>query len=69
LVNTVEFEDHFPEIHGRKEDIGGSHLKVLEKCGHSPQEECPVKTFSAIKEFLASGEYAPHAMANSPSSP
>ncbi len=35
------------------EDIPGSQLKVLEKCGHNPHEERPEETFAAIAAFLA----------------
>ena len=34
------------------EDITGSQLNILEKCGHSPHEERPAETFSAIDAFL-----------------
>jgi pimeloyl-ACP methyl ester carboxylesterase len=34
------------------EDLTGSQLKVLGKCGHSPQEECPERTFSAMDAFI-----------------
>jgi pimeloyl-ACP methyl ester carboxylesterase len=40
--------------HGHRlhKDIAVSHLKVLKKCGHSPQEERPEETFSSIEAFL-----------------
>ncbi len=41
--------------HGRRlhEDIAGSRLKIMEKCGHLPHEERPAETFAAIEAFFA----------------
>jgi pimeloyl-ACP methyl ester carboxylesterase len=33
-------------------DVAGSHLKILKRCGHNPQEERPEETFAAIEAFL-----------------
>jgi pimeloyl-ACP methyl ester carboxylesterase len=35
------------------EEIPGSHILVIPGCGHIPQEEHPVETSAAIREFLA----------------
>jgi len=35
------------------EDLPGSRLKFIARCGHNPHEEHPVETFSAMEEFLA----------------
>ncbi len=35
-----------------EKDLKNSKLKVIENCGHVPQEECPDKTISLIKEFF-----------------
>jgi pimeloyl-ACP methyl ester carboxylesterase len=33
-------------------DLTGSRLRVLEKCGHNPHEECPEETYSEMISFL-----------------
>ncbi len=43
-------------LHG---DIPGSHLKVLKKCGHNPQEERPEEAYAAISAFLGAGLHPP----------
>jgi pimeloyl-ACP methyl ester carboxylesterase len=35
------------------EDLKGSQLKVIRNCGHNPQEERPVETYTVIDEFLS----------------
>ncbi len=34
-------------------DLENSYLKIIENCGHVPQEECPEKTIKLIKDFFA----------------
>ena len=36
------------------EDLPGSRLKIIERCGHNPHEERPAETFAAMEAFLAS---------------
>jgi pimeloyl-ACP methyl ester carboxylesterase len=35
------------------DDLPGSRLKIIERCGHNPHEERPAETFAAMEEFLA----------------
>ena len=35
------------------DDLPGSRLKIIENCGHNPQEERPAETFAAMESFLA----------------
>jgi pimeloyl-ACP methyl ester carboxylesterase len=35
------------------ENLAGSELRVLKRCGHLPQEERPAETYAAIEAFLA----------------
>jgi pimeloyl-ACP methyl ester carboxylesterase len=35
------------------QDLPGSRLKIIEKCGHNPHEERPAECYAAIEEFLA----------------
>jgi pimeloyl-ACP methyl ester carboxylesterase len=35
------------------DDLPGSQLKIIERCGHNPHEERPAETFAAMEEFLA----------------
>jgi pimeloyl-ACP methyl ester carboxylesterase len=34
------------------EDLPGSRLKIIERCGHNPHEERPAETFAAMEAFL-----------------
>ena len=33
------------------QDIPGSRLKLVERCGHNPHEERPAETFAALESF------------------
>ena len=35
------------------EDLPGSRLKIIERCGHNPHEERPAETFAAMEAFLS----------------
>lgn len=39
-----------------KRDIKGSHLVVLEKCGHIPQLECPAELNAALVDFFQNAD-------------
>ncbi len=41
------------ESYALKREIPRVELKVIPRCGHSPQEECPRETAAIISEFLA----------------
>jgi len=38
--------------HKLNKDLKNSELKIIENCGHVPQEECPEKTCALIKDFF-----------------
>ena len=38
--------------HKLNKDLKNSELKIIENCGHVPQEECPKKTSTLIKDFF-----------------
>ncbi len=46
--NIIDLEDAFLFFH----DLPGAKLKIIPKCGHSPQEEQPKKTAEIIGKFL-----------------
>jgi len=39
--------------HMLHDDLPGSRLKIIEKCGHNPHEERPAETYAALEAFLA----------------
>ncbi len=41
------------ESYALKNDLPHVELRVIPKCGHSPQEECPQETAEIVSEFLA----------------
>jgi len=36
------------------EDMPGSRLTIIERCGHNPHEEKPLETYAVMEEFLSS---------------